>query len=244
MIRPATSIPVSENDSTTMLTMLANHTRPILNPSADYSARSARQQNLSTGATVALVVGAVILVPIIMWGVVATTVINKVSNAELFKNFRGRIGDHSFVVHEAGAQKFEWTVSKNDVIVASGVEKTSQLATTAVQRSIAELENNDDTWRDDINIEAAMPTLADFPMGWKSEMFPGSSQDYGDNPYQVDYLVLELNSPSNKCSPMPCKFVAVYSAASPGGSNVGWTPTQTQQQALNKISDVIRTFDS
>jgi len=64
-----------------MLTLLANHARPILNPSADYSARSARQQNLSTGATVALVVGGLIVVPMIIFGIIAAVGVNAVTNA-------------------------------------------------------------------------------------------------------------------------------------------------------------------
>jgi len=61
-----------------MLTILANQARTVLNPSDDYHRR---EPNLSTGATVALVVGGVILVPIVIWGVIAALAVNAVSGA-------------------------------------------------------------------------------------------------------------------------------------------------------------------
>ena len=64
-----------------MLAIASNHVRNVLNPSDDYLRHHGRHGNLSTGATVALVVGGVILLPIVIWGIVATVAVKSVGNA-------------------------------------------------------------------------------------------------------------------------------------------------------------------
>lgn len=65
-----------------MLTLASNSLRTVLNPSDDFTRRAHRQPNLSTGATVALVVGGIIVVPIVIWGIIAAMAVKSVSNAQ------------------------------------------------------------------------------------------------------------------------------------------------------------------
>ncbi len=92
----------------------------------------------------------------------------------------------------------------------------------------------DDSWRADVDLDAAMPTLADFPMGWTAEG-PTGRDGAGDNPFRFWARVLELNAMSGDN-----QWVAVWSGATPTGISHGWIPARTRDEAYALIAEELR----
>lgn len=90
-----------------------------------------------------------------------------------------------------------------------------------------------------VDIERAMPTLRDFPMGWYVDDV-ASIQDFSDpsssNPsFFLAWKILRLNSPSNLCDPA-CSWVAAWAASNSFGvTSSGWMPFYSRDDALDFI---------
>ena len=96
---------------------------------------------------------------------------------------------------------------------------------------------NEDGWRDIVDIEAAMPTLGDFPMGWTVQDH-GSTETFGKDPdYEFAYRVLELNAPTSA----GLQWVAVWSGANRSEFTQGSWPTRTRDEAYDQLARRERT---
>lgn len=95
-----------------------------------------------------------------------------------------------------------------------------------------------DAWSEKVNIEAAMPTASDFPMGWSPTMEPGG---IGADAYVLQYRILTLNTPADN----GVEYVLVMSGANKWGEFVhGWSSHSTRTDLARELEDAKATIVS
>lgn len=121
-------------------------------------------------------------------------------------------------------------------LVVKAAKKKKQLAAPEPD----EPEETED-WRTKVDLEEAMPTTADFLMGWTAEP-AGYDWSSGSEPdYQFAYRVLQLNAPTKTGR----EWVAVWS----GANSIleftrAWWPTRTRDDAYDKIAEALERMKS
>ncbi|MCH9637727.1 MAG: hypothetical protein K0U16_07270 [Gammaproteobacteria bacterium] len=130
-----------------------------------------------------------------------------------------------------------WNVVFAVGAVAAGAGALA-LGYRALARSFNELEGSQ---QPDLDLEAVMPTLADFPQGWSVveagiyESNPGPSSSAPA--YRFEWRILRLPSPSTMCTP-PCSFVAVWTAQNAYERRTsGWVPTYSVDDAIDLLGE-------
>lgn len=130
------------------------------------------------------------------------------------------------------------------VVSLAGVTLGAATARAATQRSStpplspdggAEAQNGKAPLTTDV--DAAMPSRADFPMGWDVE---DDGRDMGPG-YNVAYRVLRLRAPSDKCEPQPCTYILVISGIrrTPSMSTTGWGAFINRDRAYAELNRVV-----
>jgi hypothetical protein len=87
-----------------------------------------------------------------------------------------------------------------------------------------------DAWKM-INIEAAMPTLSDFPQGWTLHNEGEEGGGTGNKSWALSWRVLKLNAPGKYGE----TWVAVISAQAKTFSSVGWGGAHSEERAYEQI---------
>ena len=78
---------------------------------------------------------------------------------------------------------------------------------------------------------SSMPTAEDFPMGWTVENHGGGQYRDADFAFKM----LQLQSPSDACTPEPCRWVLVFSGVGLAMSDFGWGPFVTRDEAYAEL---------